>query len=93
MESTHGSAVLKQRVVTIGYARGTFMQNIVQGLVYWGLTPQQQPGSYQGGEMMMMMKSVFWWRNIVQGELAWANNQLPSSITPPPPPIPTSLTI
>ena len=41
------------------------------GLVYWGLTPQQQPGSYQGGEMMMammmmtmmmMMKSVFWWR-------------------------------
>ena len=32
------------------------------GLVYWCLTPQQQPGSYQGGEMMMMMKSVFWWR-------------------------------
>ena len=31
-----------------------------KGLVYWGLTPQQQPGSYQGGEMMM--KSVFWWR-------------------------------
>ena len=31
------------------------------GLVYWGLTPPQQPGSYQGGEMMMM-KSVFWWR-------------------------------
>ena len=31
------------------------------GLVYWGLMPQQQPGSYQGGEMMMM-KSVFWWR-------------------------------
>ena len=31
------------------------------GLVSWGLTPQQQPGSYQGGEMMMM-KSVFWWR-------------------------------
>ena len=30
------------------------------GLVYWGLTPQQQPGPYQGGEMMM--KSVFWWR-------------------------------
>ena len=30
-------------------------------LVYWGLTPQQQPGSYQGGEMMMM-KSVFWRR-------------------------------
>ena len=29
--------------------------------VHWGLTPQQQPGSYQGGEMMMM-KSVFWWR-------------------------------
>ena len=33
----------------------------MSGLVYWGLTPQQQPGSYQGGEMMMM-KSVFWWR-------------------------------
>ena len=32
------------------------------GLVYWGLTPQQQPGSYQGGEMMMMMNPVFWWR-------------------------------
>ena len=31
-----------------------------KGLVYWGLTPQQQPGSYQGGEMMM--KSVFWLR-------------------------------
>ena len=31
-----------------------------KGLVYWGLTPQQQPGAYQGGEMMM--KSVFWWR-------------------------------
>ena len=29
------------------------------GLVYWGLTPQQQPGSYQGSEMMMM-KSGFW---------------------------------
>ena len=28
--------------------------------IYWGLTPQQQPGSYQGGGMMM--KSVFWWR-------------------------------
>ena len=34
-------------------------------LVYWGLTPQQQPGSYQGGEMMMMMKSVLWWRKPV----------------------------
>ena len=30
------------------------------GLVHWGVTPQQQPGSYQGGEMRM--KSVFWWR-------------------------------
>ena len=30
-------------------------------MVYWGLTSQQQPGSYQGGEMMMM-KSVIWWR-------------------------------
>ena len=35
---------------------------VYHGLVwfYCGLTPQQQPGSYQGGEMMM--KSVFWWR-------------------------------
>ena len=32
------------------------------GGVYWGLTPQQQPGSYQGGEMMRTKKSVFWWR-------------------------------
>ena len=32
------------------------------GFVYWGVTPQQEPGSYQGGEMMMM-KSVIWWRN------------------------------
>ena len=31
------------------------------GLGFLGLTPQQQPGSFQGGEMMMM-KSVFWWR-------------------------------
>ena len=30
------------------------------GLGFLGLTPQQQPGSFQGGEMMM--KSVFWWR-------------------------------
>ena len=36
------------------------VQKRLIGLVYWGLTPQQQPGSYQGGEMMM--KSVFWWR-------------------------------
>ena len=34
---------------------------LLGGLVWFrGLTPQQQPGSYQGGEMMM--KSVFWWR-------------------------------
>ena len=34
---------------------------IPDGLVWFrGLTPQQQPGSYHGGEMMM--KSVFWWR-------------------------------
>ena len=39
------------------------MQGYWFGLVHFpgGLTPQQQPGSYQGGEMMMM-KSVFWWR-------------------------------
>ena len=38
----------------------TYYDLALFGLVYWGLTPQQQPGSYQGGEMMM--KSVFWWR-------------------------------
>ena len=38
--------------------KGESCQNSI--MVYWGLTPQQQPGSYQGGEMMM--KSVFWWR-------------------------------
>ena len=44
------------RSMTISYS------NVYHGLVwfYWGLTPPQQPGSYQGGEMMM--KSVFWWR-------------------------------
>ena len=31
--------------------------------LYWGLTPQQQPGSYQGDEMMMM-KSGFRGRGI-----------------------------
>ena len=30
-------------------------------IFYRGLTPQQQPGSYQGGEMMVI-KSGFWWR-------------------------------
>ena len=39
----------------------TWLTGSRDGLVYWGLTPQQQPGSYQGGEMMMM-KSVIWWR-------------------------------
>ena len=45
-----------------GGARGVrnLMNEVRFGLVYWSLTPQQQPGSYQGGEMMM--KSVFWWR-------------------------------
>ena len=38
----------------------------LDGLVYWGLTPQEQPGSYQGGEMMV--KSVFWWRKPEQPE-------------------------
>ena len=42
------------------------------GLVYWGLTPQQQPGSYQGGEMMMM-KSVFWWRKPENPETSCAS--------------------
>ena len=42
------------------YIDGGHIRSFV-GLVWFrGLTPQQQPGSYQGGEMMM--KSVFWWR-------------------------------
>ena len=28
------------------------------GFVCWGIPPQQQPGSYRGGEMMMMKISV-----------------------------------
>ena len=39
---------------------GGYMTGEGVWLVYWGLTPQQQPGSYEGGEMMK--KSVFWWR-------------------------------
>ena len=39
--------------------RWSKLANIRNGLVYWGLyMPQQQPGSYQRGEMRMM-KSVF----------------------------------
>ena len=39
---------------------GSLFRNTLDIIFYWGLTPQQQPGSYKGGEMMM--KSVFWWR-------------------------------
>ena len=53
------------------------------GLVYWGLTPQQQPGSYQGGEMMMM-KSVFWWRKpeypVETTDLRQSNGEFPLSL-------------
>ena len=50
------------RVWATGHRTGPLVVTLSRGgLVYWGLTPQQQPGSYQGGEMMMM-KSVFWWR-------------------------------
>ena len=50
-----------------------------QFIVYWGLTPQQQPGSYQGGEMMMM-KSVFWWRkpcHVKYRHMAWVTHGPP----------------
>ena len=50
---------------TVLMTGGTVLMTGGTGLMtlgfYWGLTPQQQPGSYQGSEMMMM-KSVFWWR-------------------------------
>ena len=42
-------------------SRATTERGEVWFLVYWGLTPQQQPGSYQGGEMMMT-SVLFWWR-------------------------------
>ena len=45
------------RVITVCLR---FFDRVDYRLVYRGLTPQQQPGSYEGGEMMM--KSVFWWR-------------------------------
>ena len=53
-------------LLSLGYFLGLDMDglsNITSRVVWFigGLTPQQQPGSYQGGEMMMM-KSVFWWR-------------------------------
>ena len=52
----------KQRFGLLGFNASATARVISRfGLVYWGLTPQQQPGSYQGSEMMMM-KSVFWWR-------------------------------
>ena len=55
-----GIPLNKGRVASLVYVSCLWYVN---GLVeiYWGLTPQQQPGSYQGGEMMMM-KSIFWWR-------------------------------
>ena len=43
----------------------TLNTSVTISLVYWGLTPPQQPGSYQGGEMMMM-KSVFWLRSLYE---------------------------
>ena len=56
-----GAAALPNSGKTVGEIRAKQEEKI--GLVWFGfrgLTPQQQPGSYQGGEMMM--KSVFWWR-------------------------------
>ena len=51
-------SVTDEEFMTVGMI--SELINVRDELVYWGLTPQQQPGSYQGGEMMM--KSVFWWR-------------------------------
>ena len=45
------------------------------GLVYWGLTPQQQPGSYQGGEMMMM-KSVSAILTLLRGKSMVSNLEM-----------------
>ena len=57
-------SVRNSRQVTTGVLIKRYDQENIPGfvLIYRGLTAQQQPGSYQGGEMMMM-KSVFWWEN------------------------------
>ena len=55
------STVVSERGLKASYAISLLIARTGFGLVWFrGLTPQQQPGSYQGGEMMM--KSVFWWR-------------------------------
>ena len=46
---------------TRNYCQGTKYLFHGFGIGLLGVTPQQQSGSYQGGEMRMM-KSVFWWR-------------------------------
>ena len=55
MEEAYGRSLQRQA------DRHTDGRTTKAGWVYWGLTPQKQPGSYRGGEMMMV-KSVFWWR-------------------------------
>ena len=55
-------SAISERMLNSKLGFGNSKRNSISGKVwfYWGLTPQQQPGSYQGGEMMM--KSVLWWR-------------------------------
>ena len=54
--------VFCSNVENLYYRNGSFSKVAIYyrfGLVDWGLTPQQQPGSYQDGGMMMMMVIVF----------------------------------
>ena len=55
-------SAISERMLNFKLGFGNSKRNSISGKVWfsWGLTPQQQPGSYQGGEMMM--KSVLWWR-------------------------------
>ena len=46
------------------FCGSTFRLFYSVGLVYWGLTPQQQPGSYQGGTSAdaLKYKTLYRWK-------------------------------